>query len=106
MTRNELIEKVEAVIDEGIKSYRMLDVVAKDVLSTILAALQEPTGGMIDANLSNSSRTDIIEDWRAMLAASALGERSDRAEIISADGAIWDETATGTRNFKRREQSE
>ena len=50
---------------------------AQVALSTILAALQEPTEAMIDANLSDTSRTDIIEDWRAMLAASALEEQSE-----------------------------
>lgn len=77
---------------------------AQAAISTIRAALQEPTEVMT-ANgyvyCYNPERT-----WSAMLAASALGEQSDRAEIISADGAIWDETAPGSRNFKRREQSE
>lgn len=49
---------------------------------------------------------EAMKPVRAMLNASPLGEQSDRAEIISADGAIWDETAPGSRNFKRREQSE
>lgn len=50
---------------------------AQAAISTILAALQEPTEVMIDANLSNSSSIDIVEDWKAMLAKSALGEQSE-----------------------------
>nr|WP_176024223.1 hypothetical protein [Brucella pseudintermedia] len=76
---------------------------AADILSTILAALQEPSASMV---LAASEQVRIKSIWRAMLAASALGEQSYRSEIISADGAIWDETAPGSRNFKRREQSE
>lgn len=77
---------------------------AQAAISTILAALLEPTEGMLDACGENWYYGGVL--WKPMLAASALGEQSDRAEIISADGAIWDETAPGSRNFKRREQSE
>ena len=85
---------------------------AGDILSTIRAALLEPDQSMLGAaedicvDGPYLGRLDADLVWVTMLAASALGEQSDLAEIISADGAIWDETAPGSRNFKRREQSE
>lgn len=51
------------------------DEVAVRILSTILAALQEPTEGMTAngyVHCYNPART-----WQAMLAASALGEQSE-----------------------------
>ena len=52
---------------------------AEELLSTILAALQEPTDGMIDATGSyyiEDKNRDLVV-WNAMLAASALGEQSE-----------------------------
>lgn len=58
---------------------------AQAAISTILAALQEPTEGMIAAVLKhygtdfdNEFAVDnIVDDWSKMLAASALGEQSE-----------------------------
>lgn len=49
---------------------------AKAVISTIRAALQDPSDRMYEAvnALSENDRLDACFDWRAMLAASALGE--------------------------------
>lgn len=53
------------------------------ILSTILAALQEPTEGMIDAyfdrcrNLGIFTHINANAAWRAMLAASAIGEQGE-----------------------------
>ncbi len=47
---------------------------AADILSTILAALQEPSASMV---LAASEQVRIKSIWRAMLAASALGEQSE-----------------------------
>jgi len=54
---------------------------AADILSTILAALQEPTGAMLEMcereDAIKSSYVTYSDYWRAMLAASALGEQSE-----------------------------
>lgn len=57
---------------------------AQAAISTILTALQEPTEGMLDASCDAWSviadpdtRENMDMEWRAMLAASALGEKSD-----------------------------
>lgn len=52
---------------------------AQAAISTILAALQEPSDRMYEAvnALSENDRLDACFDWRAMLAASALGEQSE-----------------------------
>lgn len=58
---------------------------AQVALSTILAALQEPTEGMLDAGCkawgvdinADETRENIANEWRQMLAASALGEQSE-----------------------------
>ncbi|WPM80934.1 hypothetical protein R5W60_04345 [Brucella pseudintermedia] len=51
------------------------------ILSTILAALQEPTGAMLEMcereDAIKSSYVTYSDYWRAMLAASALGEQSE-----------------------------
>lgn len=51
-----------------------------EILSTILAALQEPTEGMLKAGATGSGEdSEVVAAgaWRAMLKASALGEQSD-----------------------------
>ncbi|WP_455296414.1 hypothetical protein [Brucella pituitosa] len=55
---------------------------AEAAISTILAALQEPTEGMIDVvpvpyRCGREWRQDAKATYRAMLAASALGEQSE-----------------------------
>ncbi|MGI8390493.1 hypothetical protein [Brucella anthropi] len=57
---------------------------AQAAISTILAALQEPTEEMIEAGCDQYDFGDQItqgeilaKEWRAMLAASALGEQSE-----------------------------
>lgn len=83
MPSKELIEKVAAVLDEGIKSYQTLDVITEDILSTILAALQEPTEAMCKAADNAGAKA-----WRtgehmatamvkAAINASPLGEQSE-----------------------------
>ncbi|WP_010658159.1 MULTISPECIES: hypothetical protein [Brucella] len=106
---------VETVTDDEI----ILDwsPTAKAAISTILAALQEPTEGMREAGIEaiddnwergvmRPAANSSVNCWTAMLAASALGEQSDRTEIVSGDGAVWDETAPNSQVFQRREQSE
>ena len=115
MASKELIEKVEQIIwrDRARVIPSKSTDLANEILAIILAALQEPTEAMLCAAAwelenpkSHESRDHIKAILAAMLNASPLGEQSYRAEIISADGAVWDETAPGTRNFKRRDQSE
>jgi len=52
---------------------------AQAAISTILAALQEPSGAMLEAcereEAVKSSYVSHIDYWRAMLAASPLGEK-------------------------------
>lgn len=52
---------------------------AQAAISTIRDALLEPTEGMYEAvnALSANDKLDADFDWRAMLAASALGEQSE-----------------------------
>lgn len=57
---------------------------AQAAISTILAALQEPTEGMIEAGCDQYDFGDQItqgeilaKEWRAMLKASALGEQAE-----------------------------
>ncbi|MGH6774727.1 hypothetical protein [Brucella tritici] len=57
---------------------------ASDILSTILAALQEPTEVMLEAGYAWDEHVSSTEThprnrglWRAMLASSALGEQSE-----------------------------
>ena len=88
MPSKELIEKVAREICDDIgadydehPSY--WNNFAEISASTILAALQEPTEGMIDAyfdrcrNLGIFTHINANAAWRAMLAASALGEQSE-----------------------------
>ncbi|WP_226623106.1 hypothetical protein [Brucella anthropi] len=73
-----LVEKVSAVLNEQEGCYfQPQDYhrgAAKEVLSTILAALQEPTEAMHSEGRTTVNYRDA---WRAMLAASALGEQSE-----------------------------
>lgn len=56
---------------------------AEELLSTILAALQEPTEAMLDTyfdrcrNLGIFTHINANAAWRSMLAASPLGEQSE-----------------------------
>lgn len=50
---------------------------AEELLSTILAALQEPSEGMMVAGAGPAIFQGAAHCWRAMLAASALGEQSE-----------------------------
>ncbi|MGN7964420.1 hypothetical protein, partial [Brucella sp. 22210] len=54
---------------------------ASAAISTVLAALQEPTEGMLDAadkeDRDENYCVTYSDYWRAMLAASALGEQSE-----------------------------
>lgn len=83
-----LVEKVAAVLNEQEGCYfQPQDYhrgAAKEILSTILAALQEPTDGMLEAGCDQYDFGDQItqgeilaKEWRAMLKASALGEQSE-----------------------------
>ncbi len=62
---------------KAIVAAKMADpnITAADILSTIFAALQEPTEGMTANGYVHCYNPD--RTWRAMLAASALGEQSD-----------------------------
>ncbi|WP_176074342.1 hypothetical protein [Brucella intermedia] len=56
-----------------------VEIIVRATAATILAALQEPTEGMIKSGAQEVDWYDhnAIDCWRAMLAASALGEQSD-----------------------------
>jgi len=95
MPSKELIEKVaRAIIENPPKINRLKDMealnfskvvdhtpTAEAAISTILAALQEPTGDMLEAcereDAIKSSYVTYSDFWRAMLAASALGEQAE-----------------------------
>ncbi|RLL71669.1 hypothetical protein D8666_19590 [Ochrobactrum soli] len=88
MPSKELIEKVATVLNEQEGCYfQPQDYhrgAAKEVIATIRAALQEPTERMLDASCDAWSviadpdtRENMDMEWRAMLAASALGEQSE-----------------------------
>ncbi|MBC2887228.1 hypothetical protein H7Q97_17755 [Ochrobactrum sp. CM-21-5] len=50
---------------------------ADRILSTILAAIQEPTQPMVQSVKHDLAWYHAAETWRAMLNASALGEQSE-----------------------------
>lgn len=80
MASKELIEKVaQAIADADMEDYEphshFYNALAKAAISTILAALQEPTEGMLDACGENWYYGGVL--WKPMLAASALGEQSE-----------------------------
>ncbi|WP_368649661.1 hypothetical protein [Brucella intermedia] len=89
MPSKELIEKVaRAIIENPPKINRLKDMealsfskvvdhtpTAEAAISTILAALQEPTEVMTANGYVHCYNPD--RTWRAMLAASALGEQSE-----------------------------
>lgn len=90
MPSKELIEKVARAICDDIgadydehPSY--WNNFAEIAAATIFAALQEPTEGMLDAGCkawgvdinADETRENIANEWRQMLAASALGEQSE-----------------------------
>lgn len=88
MTRNELIEKVALAILHEQQTNRSAVPDNRDLaqaaISTILAALLEPTEGMLEAGCDQYDFGDQItqgeilaKEWRAMLAKSALGEQSE-----------------------------
>ena len=94
MPSKELIDKVARALyrsDHGNEfGFHLKDVAkvyssnAEAAISTILAALQEPTERMIVAGCDQYDFGDQItqgeilaKEWRAMLAASALGEQSE-----------------------------
>lgn len=71
---------------KAIVAAKMADpnITAADILSTIFAALQEPSEGMLEAGCDQYDFGDQItqgeilaKEWRAMLKASALGEQSE-----------------------------
>jgi len=86
MPSNELIEKVARAIMHDENTYRVggeeyCETVARIAIATIRAALQEPTEGMLDAaekeDRDENYCVTYSDYWRAMLAASALGEQSE-----------------------------
>lgn len=86
MASKELIEKVASDIAIGIYEDTPPNAMAVEILSTILAALQEPTSRMLrevyivqdDAALVNKASVPTFSDyWYAAINASPLGEQSD-----------------------------
>ena len=82
MPSKELIEKVASHFEFPEKETTL--VTAENILLDILDALQEPTEGMIEAGCDQYDFGDqvtqgeiLTKEWRAMLAASALGEQSE-----------------------------
>lgn len=61
-------------LDQLNNRYRFM---AQAAISTILTALQEPTEGMIEAGAGPAVFQGAAHCWRAMLAASALGEQAE-----------------------------
>ncbi|KAB2675878.1 hypothetical protein F9K85_13280 [Brucella tritici] len=59
------------------KAWEREIIAAKSAISTILAALQEPTEGMRQAYRDANCWPNEETIWRAMLAASALGEQAE-----------------------------
>ncbi len=79
MPSKELIEKVARAIMYDENTYRVggeeyCETVARIAISTIRAALQEPTEAMEEKGKEQYAAYYV---WRAMLAASALGEQSE-----------------------------
>jgi len=77
MPSKELIEKVASHFEFPDKETTLIT--AENILNEILAALQEPTDGMIKSGAQEVDWYDhnAIDCWRAMLAASALGEQAE-----------------------------
>lgn len=73
MPSKELIEKVASHLEFPDSATTL--VTAENILLDILAALQEPTEGMLDACGENWYYGGVL--WKPMLAASALGEQSE-----------------------------
>ncbi len=84
MPSKELIEKVAldlALLNDGTEgTWESYHADAQKACSTILAALQEPTGEMCKAGRNETIGVGHFyasDIWRVMLAASALGEQSE-----------------------------
>ncbi|WP_210244199.1 hypothetical protein, partial [Ochrobactrum sp. J50] len=77
MPSKELIEEIAFIIRHDRDGSP--EDTARDILEVIFAALQEPTEGMIKSGAQEVDWYDhnAIDCWRAMLAASALGEQSE-----------------------------
>lgn len=59
------------------KAWEREIIAAKSAISTILAALQEPTEGFNPEKVSYHKGMTRLDWWRAMLAASTLGDQSE-----------------------------
>jgi len=79
MASKKLIEKVENIVFEAMLHGSHPRNVAEAAISTILAALQDPTYEMQrkGERVTWEDRTTIKDVWRAMLNASPLGEQSE-----------------------------
>ena len=79
MASKELIAQVEDILEAAFVQEDNFTVTSNAILSTIRAALQEPTEAMIEATGSGTleDRVNVQYDWRAMLNASPLGEQSE-----------------------------
>ena len=85
MASKELIEQVEDILEAAFVQEDNFTVTANAILSTILAALQEPTDEMFEAGHETLYEGDydatmnfaLEPAWRAMLNASPLGEQSE-----------------------------
>ena len=77
MTPDELREAVARAIESADQTLRPLPewrlAMADAALSTVREALQQPTPEMLLAWARLQNDASAIDDWRAMLAASALG---------------------------------
>jgi len=82
MPSKELIEKVARAIMHDENTYRVggeeyCETVARIAISTIRAAISKPSEAMV---LAASDQVRIKAIWRAMLAASALGQTGEHSE--------------------------
>ncbi|KAB2792843.1 hypothetical protein F9K96_06870 [Brucella anthropi] len=91
MPSKELIAQAAKAMEERRKELiaqplsRIYPQLAEAAAGAILAALQEPTEGMLEAGCrawgvdidADETRENIANEWRQMIAASALGEQSE-----------------------------
>lgn len=84
MASKELIEQVGLIVYKAKRHDSNHEDAAAEIISTTLAALQEPTEAVLEAGYTWDEHVTATEThprnrglWRAMLNASALGEQSE-----------------------------
>lgn len=77
MASKELIEQVGLIVYKAKRHDSNHEDAAAEIISTIRAALQEPTENFDPEKVSYHKGMTRLDWWRAMLNASALGEQSE-----------------------------